>query len=183
MRGSRRRRTTRSRSRSSIRSGFLRRRSPRRASALGPDLLRTGELGHRARPVSLQAAVERLLVAGPHLNLFRVERRLAKVPRRLGRALEELADPGRGCPHRLVEDLTSAAEHPGHVWQAAVVAVDGAGEIVDEDRTGDSDLIAQTLRSCELVVERHVRAEQLAWMRLARVDEVPAPSGLTFRQL
>lgn len=160
-----------------------RHRAARRASPLGPDLLRPRELGHRARPVAFQAAVERLLVAGADLDLLRVERRVAKIRRPGPCALEELADPGRGRPHRLVEDLPAAAEHPTHVRQAAVGAVDGAGEIIDEDRAGDSDLVAQTRGGGVLVVERSVWAEKLARVRLTRVEEVPAPAGKPRRKL
>jgi hypothetical protein len=61
--------------------------------------------------------------------------------------------------------------------------VDGAGEIVDEDRTGDSDLVAQTRGGCELVVERRMRAEELARVRFARVDEITAEAGKLRREL
>jgi hypothetical protein len=47
--------------------------------------------------------------------------------------------------------------------------VDGAVEIVDEDRAGDADLVAQAPRRGQLVLERAVVALMLAWMRLARV--------------
>ena len=58
-----------------------------------------------------------------------------------------------------------------------------AVEVVDEDRPGDAELVAEQPRRGELVLEAPVRAEVLAGMRLARVDEVPAVAGVPVREL
>jgi hypothetical protein len=56
--------------------------------------------------------------------------------------------------------------------------VHGAVEVVDEDRARNADLVPQPPCGRELVVERSVRRQMLARMRLARVDEVPAEAGV-----
>jgi hypothetical protein len=61
--------------------------------------------------------------------------------------------------------------------------VNGAAGVVDEDRAGDADLVPQTPRRRELLLEAGVRGEVLSGMRLACVDEVPAEAGMPFGEL
>jgi len=90
----------------------------------------------------LQAAGELLGIAAPDFQLLGVERRVHEVERLRLETVEEVSDPVRGRPHRLVEDEPAPAEHPGHVRQAAVGEVHGSVEVVDEDLPGDPDLVA-----------------------------------------
>jgi hypothetical protein len=53
--------------------------------------------------------------------------------------------------------------------------VDSAGVVVDEDRPPDAELVAEARLRGELVLAAPVRAEVLARVRLARVEDVPAP--------
>jgi len=55
----------------------------------------------------------------------------------------------------------------------------GSLEVVDEDRPCNPDLLPQPAGRGELVLEGGVRPEMLAWMRLPRVDEVPAEAGVS----
>jgi hypothetical protein len=56
-------------------------------------------------------------------------------------------------------------------------------EVVDEDRPGDPDLVAQSRRRRELVLEGGVCGQVLARVRLARVEEVPAPVRMPPREI
>jgi hypothetical protein len=51
-------------------------------------------------------------------------------------------------------------------------------EVVDEDRPRDPEFVAQPPGAGELVLEALVRRQVLAWVRFARVDEVPAVLGM-----
>ena len=51
--------------------------------------------------------------------------------------------------------------------------MNGAVEIVDEDRSRDPELVPQASRRRDLVIEARVRRQVLTGVRLSRVDEVP----------
>ena len=61
--------------------------------------------------------------------------------------------------------------------------MDGAVQIVHENRPRDTDLIAQAAGCSELLLEAAMRREMLAGMSLTGVDEVPVPVGIARRQL
>jgi hypothetical protein len=46
-------------------------------------------------------------------------------------------------------------------------------EVVDENRPGDPQLVAEATRGGELVVDARMRRQVLTRVRLPRVDEVP----------
>ena len=56
--------------------------------------------------------------------------------------------------------------------------MDGALQVVDEDRPSDADLVPEAPRRRELLLEIRVRGQVLARVRLARVEEVPAVTGV-----
>jgi len=61
--------------------------------------------------------------------------------------------------------------------------VHGSVEVVDEDLPGDPDLVAEARRGDQLLLEAPMGGKELAWMCLARVDEVPVPVGMLRCQL
>jgi hypothetical protein len=61
--------------------------------------------------------------------------------------------------------------------------MDGAVEVVHEDRPSDPDLVPEPACRRELLLEAGVRGQVLARVRLARIDEVPAVLRMPFREL
>src|SRR3954454_9861186 len=56
-------------------------------------------------------------------------------------------------------------------------------EVVDEDRPGNAELVPEPPRGRELLVEAGVGGQVLPRVRLARVEEVPAVTGVLRREL
>jgi hypothetical protein len=56
--------------------------------------------------------------------------------------------------------------------------VDGAIDVVDDDRPADPELVAQPPCGRELVFEAAVGGQMLARVGLSRVEEVPAVLGV-----
>jgi hypothetical protein len=56
--------------------------------------------------------------------------------------------------------------------------VDGTGQVIDEDRPADPDLVAQQPGIGQLAVERIVVLDVFAWMRFAGIDERPVNFGM-----
>src|SRR5205085_2594836 len=129
-------------------------RAIRCASAITESVRELG-LDVRAGPRSIaaQAMLESLGIARPQLELLGVKRRVRQIASLCAPALEELTDSWGRCPHRLVDDRPTTLEHPRHVGQEPVRSMNGAVEIVDEDRSRDPVLVPQASRRRDLVIE------------------------------